>query len=558
MQRKIPNLPENKMFNLGIYGSHNCAFALGKDDEVLEVIELERLLNKKNEGMWFWGHHDNDVELLLEVHNYFKNKYGVVKYANVIYNAVEQYEDKGWWPLRQEIFPALNYEHCLHHQSHAYSAFYQSSYEKALIVSFDGGSDEMYFNVYFGDKKSQTPLAKVYQGAKDYAVSYMTPAHFINDIKIEDLYQGNLVYAGKIMGLAAYGNVREEYIQPFIDFYNHNQTDNIAVAAGKFIKLFEPFGIKILSSTNPSDSYELQCARLGSGTDATRLTGKDAWDLATTNQYVFEKLFFEEMEPFLNQYKDYPVVLVGGCALNILNNTRLAQTRDVFVPPNPNDCGQAVGLLCSKIRPSKPVDCTYIGPEVWDRNDLARILEERRGFTWDTSALAEDIINGKIIGIVRGRSEHGPRALGNRSIICDPMIKDMKDILNQKVKGREYYRPFAPIVRLEDVNKFFEWDRESRFMSFCPKVRQEYRTVLPAITHVDGTARVQTVTREQNEFLYDLLTELDKKRGVGVLLNTSFNIAGKPILNTYRDALWVLDNKQMDSLILEDYIIKKN
>ena len=133
----------------------------------------------------------------------------------------------------------------------------------------------------------------------------------------------------------------------------------------------------------------------------------------------------------------------------------------------------------------------------------------------------------------------------------------MKDTLNQKVKGREYYRPFAPVVRLEDVNKFFEWDKESRFMSFSPKVRQEYRALLPSITHVDGTARVQTVTREQNEFLYDLLTELDKRRGLGVLLNTSFNIAGKPILNTYKDALWVLDNKQMDLLILEDYIIRK-
>ena len=545
------------MFNLGIYGSHNCAFALGKDDEVLEVVELERFINIKNAGMWFWGHHDNDIELLMEVHNYFKNKYGVVKYANVIYNAVEQYNDKGWWPLRQEIFPSLNYEHCHHHQSHGYCALYQSPYEKALIVSFDGGSDEGYFNVYFGDKKSETPMAKVYQGGKDYAVSYMLPAHFISDIKIEDIFQGNLVYAGKIMGLAAYGNVREEYVQPLIDFYNHNQTDNIAVAASKFIKLFEHLGIKVLSTENPSDSFELQCARLGSGTVATRLTGRDGWDLATTNQYVFEKLFFEEMQPFLDQYKDYPVILVGGCGLNILNSTKLAQTREVFVPPNPNDCGQAVGLLCSKIRPSKPVDCTYIGPEVWDRNQLGEILEQRKGFLWEIPSLVDDIIGGKIIGVVRDRCEHGPRALGNRSIICDPAIKDMKDTLNQKVKGREYYRPFAPVVRLEDVNKFFEWDKESRFMSFSPKVRQEYRALLPSITHVDGTARVQTVTREQNEFLYDLLTELDKRRGVGVLLNTSFNIAGKPILNTYKDALWVLDNKQMDLLILEDYIIRK-
>ena len=545
------------MFNLGIYGSHNSAFAIGKDDEVLEVVELERLINLKNAGMWFWGHHDNAVEILLEVQEYFRKKYGVVKYANVIYNSVEQYQDKGWWPYREQIFPSLNYEHFKHHESHAYCALYQSPYDKALIISFDGGSDEGYFNIYVGDKKSKTPMVKIYEGKKDYAVSYMIPAHFIEDIKIENIYAGNLVYAGKLMGLAAYGSVREEYIQPLIEFYHHNQTDNIAVAAGKFISLFDRFGIKILSAARSDQNYELQCADLGYGTVATRLTGKDGWDLATTNQYVFEKLFFEETQSFLDQYHDVPVILVGGCALNIINNTRLAQTREVFVPPNPNDCGQALGLLCSKIKPSKPVDCTYIGPEVWDRHELTRILAERKGFNWEISSIAKDITEGKIVGVVRGRAEHGPRALGNRSILCDPMIKNMKDVLNQKVKGREYYRPFAPIVRLEDVNKFFEWTKESRFMSFSPKVRPEYRSVIPAVTHVDGTARVQTVTREQNEFIYDLLTELDKLRGVGVILNTSFNIAGKPILNTYKDALWVLDNKQMDLLVLEDYIISK-
>jgi len=134
----------------------------------------------------------------------------------------------------------------------------------------------------------------------------------------------------------------------------------------------------------------------------------------------------------------------------------------------------------------------------------------------------------------------------------------MKDILNMKVKNREYYRPFAPVVRLEDVNKYFEFDQESRWMSFCPKVREEYRNILKAVTHVDGTARVQTVTREQNEFLYELLTIMEQKTKVGVLLNTSFNIGGKPILNSYRDATWMLENTQMDGLVLDDYyIIKK-
>jgi carbamoyltransferase len=204
-----------------------------------------------------------------------------------------------------------------------------------------------------------------------------------------------------------------------------------------------------------------------------------------------------------------------------------------------------------------PIDCTYLGSEVRDKNELTRILFERRGVKLNINKLSDELIDGKIVGVVRGRCEQGPRALGNRSIICDPTIDGMKDILNARVKGREYYRPFAPVVRLEDVNKYFEWDRESKWMGYCPAVREEYKDILKAITHVDGTARVQTVTKEQNSFLYDLLTIMSYKKGIGVLLNTSFNIAGRPILNSYKDALWVLDNKDMDAVVLEDYYITK-
>ena len=175
----------------------------------------------------------------------------------------------------------------------------------------------------------------------------------------------------------------------------------------------------------------------------------------------------------------------------------------------------------------------------------------------DIEQLVEDLTTGKIIGVARGRAEHGPRALGNRSILCNPSLPDMKDVLNEKVKHREWYRPFAPVVRLEDVSEYFEWDKEARWMSFCPKVKEEWREKLAAITHVDGTARVQTVTKEQNEWLYDLLTAFKAKTGVGVLLNTSFNVDGKPILSTVKDAFKILESTEMDGVLLENYYIKK-
>ena len=213
-------------------------------------------------------------------------------------------------------------------------------------------------------------------------------------------------------------------------------------------------------------------------------------------------------------------------------------------------------MLLLHMKPKQAVDLTYSGIPIIDKNTLMMICENQYNVKpTDTNTILNDLILGKIIGVVKGNSEHGPRALGNRSIICDPSHPEMKDILNAKVKNREWYRPFAPVCRLEDVSKYFNFSGESRWMSFCPEVRDEWKEKLTSITHVDGTARVQTVTKEQNEWLYDLLTEFEKLTGVGVLLNTSFNVNGKPILSTYKDALHVFKNTQMDRLILENYYI---
>jgi carbamoyltransferase len=216
--------------------------------------------------------------------------------------------------------------------------------------------------------------------------------------------------------------------------------------------------------------------------------------------------------------------------------------------------------MLNQLKPQEPFDATYSGLELFDIDALGHYIQNFYNTTttyFDINKMTDDLIDGKIIGVARGKAEHGPRALGNRSILCNPSIPDMKDILNEKVKHREWYRPFAPVVRLEDVSKYFEWEGESKWMSFCPKVKEEWRDKLTAITHVDGTARVQTVTKEDNEWLYNLLTEMDRKTGVGVLLNTSFNVDGSPILSTIKEAFKILESTQMDGLLLEDYYILK-
>ena len=291
-----------------------------------------------------------------------------------------------------------------------------------------------------------------------------------------------------------------------------------------------------------------------------RLENQQAWNLAKTSQIAFEEVFLELTYPYLREYENIPLVIVGGCGLNILLNTRLKKelNREIFVPPNPNDCGIAAGMLLHKMKPQKAIDLTYAGIPILDEDLLMSYCEEDwRTEQLNIGTLVDDLSQNKIVGIVRGNSEHGPRALGNRSIICNPANPGMKDILNSKVKHREWYRPFAPVVRLEDVSKYFDFDGESRWMSFCPKVKQEWVDQLSSITHVDGTARVQTVTIEQNEFLYNLLSLFHEKTGMGVLLNTSFNVDGKPILSTIKDALHVYKNSEMDCLLINDFYFRK-
>ena len=293
----------------------------------------------------------------------------------------------------------------------------------------------------------------------------------------------------------------------------------------------------------------------------TRLEGQLAWDIAATTQAVFEQQFFKFAQPYLDQYPQLPVTMAGGCALNVILNTKLLKQRNgkVFVPPNTSDCGVAVGGILLKLKPEQQIDLTYCGAPIMDAHMFSSYIENNPFSVIENvgvADLAKFISLGNIVGIIRGNSEHGPRALGNRSIICNP-VGDMKDVLNAKVKNREWYRPFAPVVRLEDAQKYFHFpdSAQSRHMTYTAEVRDEYKDVIPAIVHVDGTGRIQTVTKQQNEFLYGLLTEFDKISDHGVLLNTSFNVDKKPILTRLSEALQILKDTEMDAVYYDGKLV---
>jgi carbamoyltransferase len=553
------------MATISYYGSHNAAIVVENEGKILCVLEVERFTNYKNCGIAQYKPAVHVLMTLEECLKFIQKEYGIYEY-DVCYFAstdvtVEDFERVHILFRTEFLIPAKEYIHVSHHLSHAYNVFYQSPHKEALVFSFDGGGDDGEFNVYHAKRGEEIKeLARFLNPIKNnphiyynLGFAYMVFGHFFADIRLEQLGEGNLVYPGKIMGLCSYGNVRNEWLDDFIEFYKSDPDGGNADYQVKLNILGEKIGVV----------FDL----------SNRLEGQIAYDVAATSQRAFEECFLENVKPFMEEYPDLPICMAGGCALNIILNTRLVEefNKDVFVGPNPNDCGIALGMMLKHLKPEEAYDATYAGIPILDKYNLANISFHYRNVRslmpktekyhayeqWDPSILVDDLERGKIVGVVRGNSEHGPRALGNRSIICNPAISDMKDILNEKVKHREWYRPFAPVVRLEDVSEYFEWDRESRWMSFCPKVKEEWREKLPAITHVDNTARVQTVTREQNEWLYDLLTNFKEKTGIGVLLNTSFNVNGKPILSTYKDAFHIYDTTDIDGLIIEHLYIRK-
>lgn len=515
---------------IAIYPAHDSSVTVYSNGE-FRVFELERL---KKQRFYRFDNQEDYIETYKTLKSIIKTECGVSSfdtcYCQVLPDSHKEY--------LINIFNIKEFVFVGHHISHAASSFYQSSFDNALVVSYDGGGFEgddakhrvSFFNFYIGNKK--TGLELIHTVNVDLGTGYGMLSLPVSEIGATEENWGDrfLSFAGKFMGLSAYGNVREEWKPAIRDFYFRTKHHNTTM---DFKQLSKSIGL----------SFEFDS-----------LKGQQSYDLAATAQSVFQDIVLDEMKPFLDKY-DLPVCLAGGCALNILLNQTLHEMldRELFVPPNPSDCGLSFGMAALHIKPLNPPNLMYSGFPILDFDKLDKYVlsEENVVFATYAQATLSNLINdGKIVAIMNGNSEHGPRALGNRSILCDPFHADMKDTLNAKVKFREWFRPFAPMVRVEDVNKYFHFDRDSKYMSFSPRVREEYLDQIKAAVHVDGTSRVQTVNKEDNEFIHNLLTILSEEHNKGVVLNTSFNIKGRPILTTIEDAIKVLKTTELDYLFV--------
>ena len=514
---------------VSIFAGHDANVSFyHADKNKYYTIEIERLVQKR----YLRLHEDNTPEeqfnILKQCVDIAEKRWGIKNDYETVLICSDGYINVN----PREIFNTENVSTVAkHHQTHAASAFYMSPFKEALIVSYDGGGDDGHFNIYSANSEGVRLLDNI---TSDFGGGYLLCGSLVREVAEKSRHQ--LALAGKLMGLCGYGKPIEKYVPAFQEFFFDRDYRKLAFLTKLPLKNIDnPW-------KNPLDNWVFE--------------GQEAYDIAATAQEGFERAIFSVLDKY---DPDIPLILTGGCALNVLVNEKFksAYSRPLYVPPNPHDGSLSLGHLFLYRKPDHQVDITYSGLPLVDCDELQNYIDEYGATKLNKKDIAELIKDGKIIGLVYGDSEVGPRALGNRSIVCDPNIADMKDILNSKVKFREWYRPFAPFCKKEDAHKYFDSPNfeNLEYMSYAPRVKVD---TLPSITHIDNTARLQTVTKNSHSHFYELLTEFGKLSETNVLLNTSFNIRGYPILSTIKDALYALENTEMDYVVVEDYLFKKN
>jgi carbamoyltransferase len=457
-----------------------------------------------------------------------------------------------------------------HHLAHAYSAFATCPFDEGVVMVVDGVGN---YSADVAEPAQLTeqvdPLARESESYYRFAGSrletlkkvWLNPTRgFLSD---EFYYMPGLgalysrvssyIFAdwnkcGEVMGLAPYG--RPDGIQPLL----HMKNGELAVPEWG-VEFDKPW----LVDREPN--WEASAAI------------RHWQDLAWRVQDDTEKVLLERAIWLRETTGAKSLCMAGGVALNCVANGRIAREagfENVWIQPAAGDDGVAIGcayygyLAVQKNPRTFLMDHAYTGRAYTDgevqaaANRMPVRLQAASKRSDDVyRETARLLAQGHVFGWFQGRSEFGPRALGNRSILADPRTAEMKDKLNKRVKHRQAFRPFAPVVLAERAHEIFEGERESPFMLLAERVRPEWRDRIPAVVHVDGTARVQTLRQDQNEPLYRLLKEFDAITGVPVLVNTSFNVKGEPIVETPEDAIHCFLTTGIDYLVLHDVLMAK-
>ena len=446
--------------------------------------------------------------------------------------------------LRRDFDNAkLTYIKFPHHLTHAANACFTSPFEEAACVVCDGQGEGGSMTYYQYRDGRLTTLDRM-KGPESMAILYAICTDLCG-------FSSEVGEEWKLMGLAPYGKIDPEILDAFRSLVKIDGL-KFKYPSLSFIKTW-------------TEEMKLRARAMGS-------SPMEAANLAFTTQYFYEETMTRMLRSFHDLGISDNLVLGGGCSLNSSYNGKIVEQtgfRQLHVPSAPGDDGNALGcaLLAyfqdhPEQKPKAVVQSPYLGSPISQRSidNLIRFgrIEKARSLPQTIIQEAARMLSeGKLLGWIQGRAEFGPRALGNRSILADPRSADMKDRINARVKFREEFRPFAPSILDEFGPQYFENYQSSPYMERTLEFKNDAAEKVPAVVHINGTGRAHSVRREWNESYYDLITAFHALTGVPILLNTSFNIMGKPIINSLEDAVGLFFTAGLDALVIGDYLIEK-
>jgi len=566
------------MYNLGISCYyHDSAAALLKDGHVIAAVEEERFSRKKFDDdfphksiKWCLDEAGITPDQIDSVAFYDKP---VLKFERLLDNyiavaprglysfldVIPKWIHKRLW-IKNDIKKSLKgFKGEIifpeHHVSHAAHAFYTSPFEESAILTIDGVGEWSTTSYGYANKDS-IKITNDLRWPHSLGLFYSAFTYFLGFKVNEGEY--------KLMGLSSYGKPKyyDLIMENLIDVKNDGSihlnmeyfafTYDKVMTSKKFSKLF---GIE----PKTKDEKTLQIH----------------FDIGASAQKVLEDVLLKMVNHIHTKTNMKNICIGGGVALNGVANYKILSEGlfdNIHIPPSPGDAGSAVGAAqyLYYVYHKNPKDISnnmqliqenvYVGPSYSD--DKIKSFLDSKNISYESfdgitllQKTAQLIADGNVVGWYQGKMEWGPRALGNRSILADPRRADMKDILNAKIKHRESFRPFAPSIMEEFTSEYFEIDVSSPYMLMVAPVKKPKE--IPAVTHVDGTGRLQTVSRNSNPLYYNLINEFYKITKVPVIINTSMNVMGEPIVNTPEEAYQMIVKTDMDYIVMGNNLVKK-
>lgn len=550
---------------LGIHVGHDRGAAIIKDGSVLGAISQERLDRVK-----YSRSANIPVESIDSLLKYLNLSFNDISCVGISYHAIEGVSVERYYQEQLENIYGVSHIPIYfvnHHTAHAYSAYFSSGFDDALIVVADGAGDyidgmqeaESLFiaknnKIKVVCRRMQHPAVGKVSEERNHVFPLISSFVQNYEISLGRKYS-QMTYllgfgsgaSGKTMGLAGYG-------KPLFDFnaYKKNDFFNFSLT---YKDLLEDISVLSVMSGKTHKEY---------------LRDERA-NIASTLQLMLENTMIDLIDDILDKYSCNNLVLAGGVFLNCLLNHKIMKRFDdnnFFVIPATGDDGQALGCAYYAyenyfgLKDKFTIHLPYLGISYNDVDIEKSLKDANLSYTKLTDdvlakEIAKRISENKIVALHRGRTEIGPRALCHRSILANATNPNIKDILNKKVKHREPFRPFAPSVISGEQFKYFDLKFESNYMLMATMVKEKYKNQLLGITHVDGTARVQAVSNKSEPFVHKTLLEIKKLIGFPVVVNTSFNVNSEPIVESPSDAIETFLKTQIDTLVIGNFIVDK-